>query len=68
MARTCAGVASVVRSGSLAAEYVPDRTADQGQLVAVLGEQAADVGDLGHTLAQQRGGRLPLFVGHGHGH
>jgi hypothetical protein len=55
-------------AGPLAAEDVPDRTADQGQLVAVPGEQAADLGDLGDTLAQQRGGRLPLFVGHGHGH
>jgi len=55
-------------TGQLAAEYVPDRTADQGQLVATLREQAADVGDLGDTLAQQRGGRLPLFVAHRHGH
>jgi hypothetical protein len=52
----------------LAAEDVADRAADQGQLVAVPGEQAADVGNLGNTLAQQRGGCLPLFVGHGHGH
>jgi hypothetical protein len=54
--------------GPPAAKDVPDRTTDQGQLVAVLGEQAADVGDLRDALAQQRGGRLPLFVAHRHGH
>ena len=54
--------------GLLASEHVPDRAADQGQLVAVPREQAADAGDLGDALFQQRGGRLPLFVGHGHGH
>ena len=44
------------------------RPADQGELVAVVREQAADSGRGGNSLAQQRGGRSSLFVAHGHGH
>ena len=52
----------------LAEQDIPDRTADQRELVAVAREQAADLGHFGHPLAQQRGDRFPLFVAHGHGH
>ena len=55
-------------AGLLAEEDVPDRAADQRELVAVAREQAADLGRGGHSLTQQRGGRLPLFIAHGHGH
>jgi len=55
-------------AGLLAEEDIPDRSADQCELVAVAREQAADLGHGGHPLAQERGGRLPLFVAHGHGH
>ena len=47
---------------------IPDRAADQRELVSVAREQAADPGRGGHPLAQQCGGRFALFVGHGHGH
>jgi hypothetical protein len=63
------GVGSQVEvGGPLAEEHVPDRPADQGEVVAVAHEQLADLAGCGHLIAQHRGRRLPLFVAHGHGH
>ena len=63
------GVRGQVEVARLLAEKdVPDRTADQRELVAVAREQEADPGHGGHLLAQQRGDRFSLFVAHGHGH
>jgi hypothetical protein len=47
-------------------KYVPDRAADQGQLMAMPSEQAGDLGDLRDTLAKQRGSCSPLVVAQGH--
>ena len=64
-----AGLGQPERNGMLLAEKdVPDRTADQRELVAVTLEQAADLGHGRHPLAQQHGDRFLLFVAHGHGH
>ena len=61
------GVGGQVEVGRpLAAQCVPDRAADQGQLMAMPCEQAGDIGGLGDTLAQQRGSCSPLVIAQGH--
>ena len=60
---TASGSASVARSRSLcgaAEKHVPDRPADQGQLIPVLGEHPAEFQRGRGRRAQQRRGGLPL--------